>query len=83
MSRFPWWGSVLLAILAYCSLKYGVIQLLPAEKRIVALSQLLAPLSAMGFLLLAGKQLYDNDDGGDTNEQEEHDDDTPEYTSKK
>lgn len=59
MSRFPWWGSIVLAILAYCGLKYGMVELLPDEHRLTGLFRLLAPLAAMGFLLLAGKQLYD------------------------
>ncbi|SHO51706.1 hypothetical protein [Desulfopila aestuarii] len=71
MNRFPWWGSVLLAILAYCSLKYGVRELLPEEHRLLGLLQLLAPLAAMALLLLAGKQLYDHDDGESTTEIED------------
>lgn len=61
MSRFPWWGSILLAVVAYCGLKYGVGQLFPGEHRLISIFQLLAPLAAMGFLLLAGKQLYDGE----------------------
>lgn len=61
MSRFPWWCSVLLAIAAYCGLKYGVTEFFPEESRLIGLIQLFAPLTAMGFLLLAGKQLYDED----------------------
>jgi len=71
MNRFPWWGSVLLAILAYCGLKYGVKELFPQEHRLTGLLQLFAPLAAMAFLLLAGKQLYDHDDGESTREIED------------
>jgi len=59
MNRFPWWGSVLLAVLVYHALKYGAAELLPEGHRLAGLLQLLAPLSAMALLLLAGKQLYD------------------------
>lgn len=62
MNRFPWWGSVLLAVLAYCGLKYGMVQLMGQESRLISLIRLIAPLAAMGFLLLAGKQLYDEDE---------------------
>lgn len=61
MNRFPWWASVLLAILAYCGLKYGMVRLLTADHHLIGLCGLLAPLVAMAFLLLAGKQLYDGD----------------------
>lgn len=61
MNRFPWWFSVLLAILCYYSLKYGLPQLIAADERLSDLLSLLAPISAIGFLLLAAKQLYDGD----------------------
>jgi hypothetical protein len=66
MSRFPWWVSIVLAVLAYCGLKYGLVELLPDEHRLIGLLQLLAPLAAMGFLLLAGKQLYDGEQKADS-----------------
>ena len=75
MKGFPWWGSVLLAILAYCGLKYGVRELLPPGHRLIGLFQLFAPLAAMAFLLLAGKQLYDHNDENSADQQQ---DDTPE-----
>ena len=62
MSRFPWWGSVVLAIGCYWGLKYGVASVLPADHRLVGLLGHLAPIAAMALLLLAGKQLYDHDD---------------------
>lgn len=71
MNRFPWWGSVLLAILAYYGLKFGVKELLPEDHRLTGLFQLFAPLTAMALLLLAGKQLYDHDEEEATGEIEE------------
>ncbi len=67
MSRFPWWCSVLLAILTYCGLKYGAPKIVAGDNTLAGLLPLFAPLAAMGFLLLAGKQLYD------TEHQEQHD----------
>lgn len=78
MIRFPWWGSVLLAIVAYCSLKYGVVHVLSEEQHLTGLFQLFAPLAAMGFLLLAGKQLYDGE--GEEQESGEQEEDTPPST---
>lgn len=63
-NRFPWWGSIILAILGYTGLKYGVPKLITEDSALaplVGLVPLLAPLLAIGFLLLAGKQLYDSD----------------------
>lgn len=68
MNRFPWWLSVILAILCYYSLKYGLPQLIAADDRLSGLFALLAPISAMGFLLLAAKQLYD---GNETKQSED------------
>lgn len=75
MNRFPWWGSVLLAILAYWGLKYGVRELLSEEHRLTGLLQLFAPLAAMALLLLAGKQLYDHDGEADGKPEDESPDD--------
>lgn len=79
MNRFPWWGSVLLAILAYCGLKYGVGELLSEEHRLTGLLQLFAPLAAMALLLLAGKQLYDNDGAADEEPEDDSTEDTKKY----
>jgi hypothetical protein len=57
--KWPWWISVLLSILSYCGLKYGL-PLIAGEKALPEdFIKMLAPLTAMGFLLLAAKQLYD------------------------
>lgn len=72
MTRFPWWGSVLLAVLSYCAMKYGMVRFLPAEHRLIGLCQLLAPLAAMAFLLLAGKQLYDGDHAAPQEQEPDH-----------
>jgi hypothetical protein len=61
MRRFPWWGSVLLAILSYFGLKHGSLQIIAADSALADLLPLFAPLASMGFLLLAGKQLYDTE----------------------
>lgn len=61
MNSFPWWGSVILAIGSYYGLKYGSHYVLAPNSPLFGLIPLFAPLSAMGFLLLAGKQLYDSD----------------------
>lgn len=63
MISFPWWGSVFLAIGAYCGLKYGTPYIIAPDSPLSGLIPLFAPLCAMGLLLLAGKQLYDNDGG--------------------
>lgn len=66
--RFPWWGSVLLAIVCYCILKYLVPQLQPAHPALAKLAHaapFFAPIVAIPLLLLAAKQLYDTDQKGD------------------
>lgn len=62
MSRFPWWGSVVLAIIGYLGCKYGPLYLLDPQHRLSDLLPQFAPVVAMGFLLLAAKQLYDHPD---------------------
>ncbi len=61
MKKFPWWGSVLLAIASYFGLKNGAQYILAEDSPLFGLIPLFAPLIAMGFLLLAGKQLYDDE----------------------
>lgn len=74
MTRFPWWVSVLMAIIGYLGLKYGSGYLLAPGHRLSGLLPQFAPVVAMGFLLLAAKQLYDNDPNADTDENTEQDD---------
>ena len=80
--RFPWWGSVLLAIVCYCTLKFLVPQLQPAHPTLAELvhaAPFFAPIVAIPLLLLAAKQLYDTDKkenedpdrGGDEHNREE------------
>lgn len=57
--KWPWWLSICLAILSYSGLKYGLPLLAGEEILPEDFLKLLAPLVAMGFLLLAAKQLYD------------------------
>ena len=66
-SRSPlskWWVSVLLAIIMYMVLKYLVPGLTPEGSSLYNVGQAapdFAPLVAIPFLLLAAKQLYDNE----------------------
>ena len=65
-TRIPWWVSVLLAIVTYCSLKFLVPELHLQNPTLQKLSQAapsFAPLVTIPFLLLAAKQLYDSDIG--------------------
>jgi hypothetical protein len=58
---FPWWGSVCLAVVSYVSLTYGVPLIAHEHPELQQLSQFapsLAPIITIGFLLLAGQQLY-------------------------
>ncbi len=73
MRKFPWWGSVILAIGAYNGLKYGVPKLMVISGSTAEFLGLLAPLCAMAFLLLAAKQLYD---GTEKQEPDERDGDS-------
>ena len=62
--RFPWWGSILLAVVSYCALRYLVPLLQPAHPplaRLVDAAPFFAPIVAIPLLLLAAKQLYDTD----------------------
>jgi len=65
LRKIPWWANVLLAIIAYCSLKYVAPQLQfssAALQNIAAAAPGLAPLAAIVFLLLAAFKLYDSDE---------------------
>lgn len=57
--RWSWWFSVLLSIFSYSGLKYGLPLIAGEDVLPEAFLKMLAPLTAMGFLLLAAKQLYD------------------------
>jgi len=60
--RFPWWGTIILAIAAYCSLKYGAPLLTTGKPELDAFlrqTPALAPIVTIPLLLLAAKQLYD------------------------
>ena len=73
MSRFPWWISVLLAIGSYYGCKYGLVSIVGEEAPLAGLFELFAPIIAMGFLLLAAKQLYDDAPGDVENEEDDAD----------
>lgn len=61
-STFPWWGTILSAIFAYCLLKYGFPRI-PSENeslaRLFQMGPMIAPVVTIPLLLLAAKQLYD------------------------
>ena len=62
--RLPWWGSVLVATIVYCGLKYGIPELqtvTPALQPLAKAAPSFAPILAIPWLLLAAKQLYDTD----------------------
>ncbi len=62
MKKIAWWHSVIAATLSYYGLKYWLPDLFEATEQMRNFLELLAPISAMGLLLLAAKQLYDTDD---------------------
>ena len=64
VKRIPWWVSIIAAITTYCTLKYVVPELSPANEKVQDIFQLgpvVAPVLTIPFLLLAAKQLYDTD----------------------
>lgn len=66
--RTPWWASVLLAVICYCTLKYLVPQLQstsPALAKLIQAAPSFAPIVTIPLLLLAAKQLYDTDGPGE------------------
>jgi hypothetical protein len=65
MKYFPWWAAIIAAVISYTGLKYGVAKVSQPGSLLAPLAAIiptLAPLAAIGFLLLAAKQLYDGDD---------------------
>ncbi len=62
MKKIAWWHSVIAATLFYYGLKYWIPDLFEATEQTRDFLELLAPISAMGLLLLAAKQLYDTDE---------------------
>jgi hypothetical protein len=76
--HIPWWVSILCAIATYCTLKYVLPELAPANQKLKDLFQLgpvVAPLLTIPFLLLSAKQLYDTE-LPEEKFPEENDDDT-------
>ncbi len=62
--RIPWWLHVMIAAVLYAGLRYFLPRLHSEDPQITVLLQILpslAPIAAIGFLLLAAKALYDND----------------------
>ena len=63
-SRFPWWGSVLLAVFCYCTLRYlipGLQPTSPSMAKLIQAAPAFAPVVTIPLQLLAAKQLYDTD----------------------
>lgn len=72
-----WWVSVLLAIIVYMGFKYLVPGLIQEGSSLFNISQSgpdFAPLAAIPFLLLAAKQLYDNELPKDEHTKSDHND---------
>lgn len=64
VGRIPWWVSIVCAIGTYCTLKYILPELQPANETLQTLCDMgptAAPVLTIPFLLLAAKQLYDDD----------------------
>lgn len=78
MKRGRWYVSLGMAIGCYCGLKYGSIALLAPGHRLLELFEMLAPLTAMAWLLLAGKQLYDTPEAEDDRHEHPEKQDPPE-----
>lgn len=60
--NLPWWMHVLLSIICYCGIKYGLPFFRPeifASQESARFLSTAAPLCAIAFLLLAAKRLYD------------------------
>ena len=65
LAWIPWWLSVIMAIVSYLGLKHLAPDLAASSAIFKPLAPLLpkmAPLAAIGFLLLAGVLLYDKDE---------------------
>lgn len=78
MKGGQWYISVALAIMCYCGLKYGSSALLAPGHRLLAFFEMLAPLTAMAWLLLAGKQLYDGTEAEDNRHEQPEQQEPPE-----
>ncbi len=64
LHRLPWWGYILLAMVVYCSLKYGLAGFSPKHalfRQLVEAAPLFAPILTIPLLLYGAKRLYDND----------------------
>jgi hypothetical protein len=77
LAWIPWWLSVFMAIASYLCLKHLAPNLADASSVLAPLARILpkmAPLAAIGFLLLAAVLLYDGDEivePEDTTEEDE------------
>lgn len=68
LAWIPWWLSVIMAIVSYLGLKHLAPHLTATTPGLLKLAGFLpqmAPLAAIGFLLLATILLYDGDDDTD------------------
>ena len=63
--RWPWWAYILLAIVVYCSLKYGVARVTTEHallRQLIEAAPVFAPILTIPLLLYAAKRLYDDTD---------------------
>lgn len=63
LHRLPWWGFILLAIVVYCSLKYGLADFSPEHallRQLVDAAPFFAPILTIPLLLYGAKRLYDS-----------------------
>lgn len=66
--KWPWWVSIIIATLLYCSFRYVLPDLHPANPSFASFCQAapnIAPIITIPFLLLGAKQLYDDVDEKD------------------
>lgn len=78
LAWIPWWLSVIMATASYLSLKYLAPHLasaFPALQKLAGFLPQMAPLAAIGFLLLAAVLLYGGDDISPPEEPPEDQDD--------
>jgi len=65
LHRLPWWSFILLAIVVYCSLKYGLAGFTPEHallRQLIEAAPVFAPILTIPLLLYAAKRLYDDTD---------------------
>lgn len=77
LARIPWWLSIGLAVASYLGLKHLLPNLAisyPAFQPLAGFMPKVAPLAAIGFLLLAAVQLYADEEEPPPNPEEKPED---------